>query len=64
MMRARRKPHGLAEGPIQEHHHRDIRGGSARAAVFGISDGLVTNVSLILGLSGASPPAGVVRLAG
>jgi len=32
--------------------------------VFGISDGLVTNVSLILGLSGASPPAGVVRLAG
>ena len=64
MMRARRKPQGLAEGPIQEHHHRDIRGGSARAAVFGISDGLVTNVSLILGLSGASPPAGVVRLAG
>jgi vacuolar iron transporter family protein len=32
--------------------------------VFGISDGLVTNVSLILGLSGANPPAGVVRLAG
>ena len=32
--------------------------------MFGISDGLVTNVSLILGLSGASPPAGVVRLAG
>ncbi len=32
--------------------------------MFGVSDGLVTNVSLILGLSGASPPAGVVRLAG
>ena len=32
--------------------------------MFGISDGLVTNVSLILGLSGANPPAGVVRLAG
>ena len=55
---------GLPDVPIQEHHHRDIRGGGARAAVFGISDGLVTNVSLILGLSGASPPAGVVRLAG
>lgn len=47
-----------------EHHHRDVRGGGARAAVFGISDGLVTNVSLILGLSGAHPGAGVVRLAG
>lgn len=45
-------------------HHRDIQGGGARAAVFGISDGLVTNVSLILGLSGASSPGGVVRLAG
>ncbi len=32
--------------------------------MFGISDGLVTNISLILGLSGANPPAGVVRLAG
>jgi VIT1/CCC1 family predicted Fe2+/Mn2+ transporter len=52
------------EGPGLEHHHRDVQSGGARAAVFGISDGLVTNVSLILGLSGASPPAGVVRLAG
>ncbi|MGA3214418.1 MAG: VIT1/CCC1 transporter family protein [Acidimicrobiales bacterium] len=49
---------------MHEHHHRDVQGGSARAAVFGISDGLVTNISLILGLSGAHPPAGVVRLAG
>ena len=48
----------------QEHHHRDIQGGGARAAVFGISDGLVSNTSLILGLAGASPPGGVVRLAG
>lgn len=64
ILQARRKTRRRTEGPIQEHHHRDIRGGSARAAVFGISDGLVTNVSLILGLSGASPPVGVVRLAG
>lgn len=52
-----------AEGPI-EHHHRDIQGGGARAAVFGVSDGLVSNVSLILGISGAHASAGVVRLAG
>jgi VIT1/CCC1 family predicted Fe2+/Mn2+ transporter len=50
--------------PRAEHHHRDIRGGSARAAVFGVSDGLVSNVSLILGVAAASPGAGVVRLAG
>jgi VIT1/CCC1 family predicted Fe2+/Mn2+ transporter len=32
--------------------------------VFGISDGLQTNVALILGVAGAHPAAGVVRLAG
>jgi len=47
-----------------EHHHRKIQGGAARAAVFGISDGLVSNVSLILGVAGANPAPGVVRLAG
>jgi len=41
-----------------------VRGGGARAAVFGISDGLVTNVSLVLGMAGASPGAAIVRLAG
>jgi len=50
--------------PRPEHHHRDIDRGTARAAVFGVSDGLVSNVSLILGVAGASPGAGVVRLAG
>ena len=50
--------------PAADHHHRDIQGGGARAAVFGVSDGLVSNVSLILGLAGASPPASVIRLAG
>lgn len=47
-----------------DHHHRDIQGGSARAAVFGVSDGLVSNVSLVLGLAGANPPGSVIRLAG
>jgi VIT1/CCC1 family predicted Fe2+/Mn2+ transporter len=48
----------------EEHHHRNISGGGARAAVFGISDGLVSNVSLILGVAGAHSSAGAVRLAG
>jgi vacuolar iron transporter family protein len=41
-----------------------VRGGGARAAVFGLSDGLVTNVSLVLGVAGASPGGQVVRLVG
>ncbi|HEX2064640.1 MAG TPA: VIT1/CCC1 transporter family protein [Acidimicrobiales bacterium] len=51
-------------GAPPEHHHRNVQGGAARAAVFGISDGLVSNVSLILGVAGANPAPGVVRLAG
>ncbi|HET6795274.1 MAG TPA: VIT1/CCC1 transporter family protein [Acidimicrobiales bacterium] len=57
----RRRPVSEAHA---DHHHRDVRGGAARAAVFGVSDGLVSNVSLILGVAGAHPSAGVVRLAG
>lgn len=58
-------PEGLRpEPPIAEHHHRDVRGGAARAAVFGVSDGLVSNVGLILGVAGADPAPGVVRVAG
>jgi VIT1/CCC1 family predicted Fe2+/Mn2+ transporter len=48
----------------EEHKHRNVSGGGARAAVFGISDGLVSNVSLILGMAGAQSSAGAVRLAG
>jgi vacuolar iron transporter family protein len=47
-----------------EHHHRNIQGGSARAAVFGVSDGLVSNMGLILGVAGADPSPAVVRRAG
>lgn len=50
--------------PHHEAHHRDIQSGGARAAIFGISDGLVTNVSLILGVAAAHPHASFVRLTG
>ena len=62
----RRRRVGLIrrDASVHDHHHRDVQGGGARAAVFGISDGLVTNISLILGMSGANPPVGVVKLAG
>lgn len=50
--------------PDPEHHHRDVQGGAARAAVFGVNDGLVSNVALVLGVAGAGPGADFVRLAG
>ncbi len=46
------------------HDHRDVQGGAARAAVFGISDGLVSNVALILGVAAASTEASPVVIAG
>jgi vacuolar iron transporter family protein len=55
---------GVAPVGPMDHHHRDVQSGGARAAVFGLSDGLVTNVSLILGVAGAHPGGSVVRLTG
>jgi VIT1/CCC1 family predicted Fe2+/Mn2+ transporter len=49
---------------MPEKHHRDVQGGTARAAVFGVSDGLVSNVAIVLGFAGANAAASVVRLAG
>jgi vacuolar iron transporter family protein len=67
VVRTERRGQSAARHPSSgnpDHHHRNVQGGSARAAVFGVSDGLVTNVALILGIAGAHPSGGVVRLAG
>ena len=50
--------------PPGHHEHRSVAGGTARASVFGVSDGLVSNISLILGFAGSGVDASVVRLAG
>src|ERR1700691_6018064 len=44
--------------------HRDVQGSAARAAVLGSGDGLITNISLVLGVAGASTNVSSVRLAG
>ncbi len=45
--------------------HRHVQnGGNLRAAVFGVSDGLVSNASLIMGVAGASADAKIVLLSG
>ncbi len=45
-------------------HRSAGSGGNLRAAVFGVNDGLVSNLSLILGIAGASSSNSVVMLAG
>lgn len=44
--------------------HRGGLGSNLRASVFGVSDGLVSNASLVLGVAGAGSGAGYVLLTG
>ena len=44
--------------------HRSALGGSLRAGVLGVNDGLVSNVSLVLGVAGAGAASGYVLTAG
>jgi VIT1/CCC1 family predicted Fe2+/Mn2+ transporter len=58
-----------ARGPvdiagIEGWHKGGGAGGPLRAAVFGVNDGLVSNLSLVMGVAGAEPGAEFVRLAG
>jgi VIT1/CCC1 family predicted Fe2+/Mn2+ transporter len=48
----------------QETWHRGGRSGTLRAAVFGANDGLVSNLSLVMGFAGASADNHLIVLAG
>jgi VIT1/CCC1 family predicted Fe2+/Mn2+ transporter len=48
----------------RERWHRRGGGGTLRAAVFGVSDGLVSNFSLVMGVAGASVAPGFVLVSG
>jgi vacuolar iron transporter family protein len=50
--------------PVRTTRHRDVQGNAPRAALLGAGDGLITNVSLILGIAGASTNGSTVRLVG
>ena len=52
---------GIAAG---ERWHRVDSGGTLRAAIFGINDGLVSNMSLVIGVAGADPDGRFIILAG
>jgi VIT1/CCC1 family predicted Fe2+/Mn2+ transporter len=49
-----------------DHHvrHRNITGGWLRPALFGVTDGLVSNFALVMGVAGASVAPRIVLLAG
>ena len=68
---AEERSHARALGQITqtttsrtESWHSSGGGGTLRATVFGVNDGLVSNVSLIMGFAGASADAKFVLLAG
>ena len=47
-----------------QHEHSDVTGGWLRPAVFGASDGLVSNFALIAGVAAGSSGSKIVVLAG
>jgi len=55
------RPSDIGQG---ERWHRNARSGTLRAVIFGVSDGLVSNLALVMGVAGASGEAGFILLAG
>jgi VIT1/CCC1 family predicted Fe2+/Mn2+ transporter/rubrerythrin len=57
-----------AESPAEiarsERWHRASRSGTLRAVIFGVSDGLVSNLSLVMGVAGATGEGRFILLAG
>ncbi len=53
-----------SERPEIHHSHRDVTGGWLRPTVFGVMDGLVSNVALISGVAGGEVEPNVITLAG
>ena len=47
-----------------ERWHRTDAGGTLRAAIFGVNDGLVSNMSLVIGVAAADPDGRFIVLAG
>ncbi|HET9723889.1 MAG TPA: VIT1/CCC1 transporter family protein [Actinomycetota bacterium] len=63
-LRTRRAPMLPHAGPVDGEQRAGGRSGALRAAIFGANDGLVSNLSLIMGVAGAGVDNDVVILAG
>jgi vacuolar iron transporter family protein len=51
---ARRARSAAEVGRRETWHRADVRSGTLRAVIFGVSDGLVSNLSLVMGVAGAA----------
>jgi vacuolar iron transporter family protein len=51
----------ISEVGLSERWHRNAQSGTLRAVIFGVSDGLVSNLSLVMGVAGASGAGGEPR---
>ncbi len=57
-------PHPSSIQDMASRHEGPTGGGNLRAAVFGVNDGLISNVSLILGVAGAAAEPRTILLTG
>jgi VIT1/CCC1 family predicted Fe2+/Mn2+ transporter len=64
VLREVRAPRAQGEVGRDERWHRTGQSGTLRAVIFGVSDGLVSNTSLVMGISGASTDPHFILLAG
>ena len=53
-----------ADISARERWHRAGQTGTLRATIFGVNDGLVSNLALVMGVAGAAPDPHIVLLAG
>jgi VIT1/CCC1 family predicted Fe2+/Mn2+ transporter len=64
ILREVRAPRPAGEIGRNERWHRTGQSGTLRAVIFGVSDGLVSNTSLVMGITGASSDPHFILLAG
>jgi VIT1/CCC1 family predicted Fe2+/Mn2+ transporter len=64
MLAPRKREKTSPDAPYQDEHVEDAGSGVLRASVFGVSDGLVSNLGLIMGVAGASQEASTIVIAG
>ena len=57
-------PRRMGEVGRTERWHRTGQSGTLRAVIFGVSDGLVSNTSLVMGITGASADPHIILLTG
>lgn len=62
--RASAADRSLADLSARERWHRAGQTGTLRATVFGVNDGLVSNLALVMGVAGAAPDPHIILLAG